>query len=241
MNTNDQDEGNASADPAAWRSVASMAADGEASSQEFDALLKQLRQDGPSRLEVLSAWHSYQLIGDVMRSDDLAGRGRDNAFMHSFRERLAQEPVVIAPVPAASEVASGLAGGASGGTRSASAVRSRPRLVAGVAAVAVAGVLAAFLGLGDGSGVLPQGQVLVEAPTAREAVTLVQAPGGAPVAGSVPQPDTLQLVVTPSGQMLRDAALDQYLQAHSQFGGSSALQLPAGFMRGATAPSPSSR
>lgn len=43
-------------------------------------------------------WHAYQLIGDVMRSDSLAQDARaDQAFLESFRARLAQEPVVLAP------------------------------------------------------------------------------------------------------------------------------------------------
>jgi sigma-E factor negative regulatory protein RseA len=40
--------------------------------------------------------------------------------------------------------------------------------------------------------------------------------------------------------MLRDARLDELLAAHKQFGGTSALQMPAGFLRNATF-EPSSR
>lgn len=44
------------------------------------------------------AWHSYHLIGDVMRSDELAARpGHDAAFLAGVRARLAAEPVVLAP------------------------------------------------------------------------------------------------------------------------------------------------
>lgn len=43
-------------------------------------------------------WHTYQLIGDVMRSDTLAQSAEvEMAFLDSFRARLAQEPVVLAP------------------------------------------------------------------------------------------------------------------------------------------------
>jgi sigma-E factor negative regulatory protein RseA len=38
----------------------------------------------------------------------------------------------------------------------------------------------------------------------------------------------------PSGQMIRDARLQQYLAAHKQFGGSTALGVPSGFLRSAT-------
>jgi sigma-E factor negative regulatory protein RseA len=34
--------------------------------------------------------------------------------------------------------------------------------------------------------------------------------------------------------MIRDARLDGYLAAHKQFGGTSALGLPSGFLRNAT-------
>src|SRR5215813_5291888 len=47
---------------------------------------------------IRSAWHAYHLIGDVLRSDDLAGRpAHDVAFVASLRTRLATEPVVLAP------------------------------------------------------------------------------------------------------------------------------------------------
>lgn len=45
-------------------------------------------------------WHAYQLIGDVLRSDDLASEpGHDAAFVARLRTRLAAEPVVLAPGP----------------------------------------------------------------------------------------------------------------------------------------------
>src|SRR5512143_2981266 len=45
-----------------------------------------------------SSWHAYQLIGDVLRSEDLAGHpSHDAAFLAAVRERLAREPVVLAP------------------------------------------------------------------------------------------------------------------------------------------------
>ena len=37
-----------------------------------------------------------------------------------------------------------------------------------------------------------------------------------------------------NGVLIRDARLDQYLAAHKQFGGSSALSVPSGFLRSAT-------
>ena len=68
----------------------------------------QLDHDAATRLaakwrdceETRKAWHSYHLIGDVLRSDELAGGARNEAFLQALRARLAQEPVVLAPAPA---------------------------------------------------------------------------------------------------------------------------------------------
>ena len=52
-----------------------------------------------------AAWHAYQLIGDVLRSEDLASTPRhDAAFLAALRGRLADEPAVLAPRPVASTV-----------------------------------------------------------------------------------------------------------------------------------------
>ena len=47
-------------------------------------------------------WHAWHLIGDVLRSDDLAADPRrDRHFCAAVRMRLAAEPVVLAPAPVA--------------------------------------------------------------------------------------------------------------------------------------------
>jgi sigma-E factor negative regulatory protein RseA len=62
-----------------------------------------------------------------------------------------------------------------------------------------------------------------------------QAPAGPQWAGSSPALAGLQQVSGPDGQvMLRDAQLDELMAAHRQWGGMSALQVPAGFLRNAT-------
>ena len=38
-----------------------------------------------------------------------------------------------------------------------------------------------------------------------------------------------------NGKLIRDARLDRYLAAHKQFAGTSALGVPSGFLRSATA------
>ncbi len=60
-------------------------------------------------------------------------------------------------------------------------------------------------------------------------------PSGPQLASAPTPSDSLQLVVTPAGNvMIRDAQLDELMAAHRQWGGVSALQMPAGFLRSAT-------
>lgn len=74
------------------RSCLSALADGEGGALE--AACRLWRDDAGAR----ATWHVYHLIGDAMRSDDLAAPGgRDAAFLAAVRSRLADEPVVMAP------------------------------------------------------------------------------------------------------------------------------------------------
>lgn len=70
--------------------------DGEASAADAAALCAQWRGDE----QVRERWAAYHLIGDVLRSEDLAlPPERNEAFLQSFRQRLAAEPVWLAPRP----------------------------------------------------------------------------------------------------------------------------------------------
>lgn len=80
-------------DPDAAREALSALADGEASSPEVARACAAWRDQSDAR----ASWHAYQLIGDVMRSDDLAQASSGATFLKNFSERLAQEPVVLAP------------------------------------------------------------------------------------------------------------------------------------------------
>jgi len=72
--------------------------DGEASAADAAALCAQWRGDE----QVRERWAAYHLIGDVLRSEDLAlPPERNEAFLQSFRQRLAAEPVLLAPRPSA--------------------------------------------------------------------------------------------------------------------------------------------
>lgn len=80
-------------DSDATKEVLSALADGEAHSAEVTRACATWRDQA----DVRASWHAYHLIGDVMRSEDLAQASPSGDFLNKFRERLAQEPVVLAP------------------------------------------------------------------------------------------------------------------------------------------------
>lgn len=116
----------------AMRQTLSALMDGQNESSQFDSACGLWRSNAEAR----ECWHTYHLIGDVLRSDELASRpGRDAAFLSAVRSRLAHEPVPLAPAPISSAPAA-----VRGDT-----ARWRGRLMAPMAVaagfVAVAGVL----------------------------------------------------------------------------------------------------
>lgn len=89
----DDPEPHPSAEAARWLSAL---ADGE--KEALPHAQAHWRDDAGAR----ERWHTYHLIGDVMRSEDLASPpGRDAAFLAALRTRLAAEPVPLAPAPLA--------------------------------------------------------------------------------------------------------------------------------------------
>ena len=169
-------------------------------------------------------WHAWHLIGDVLRSDDLASNAsRDLRFLAVVRERLAAEPVLLAPQP-------GLA--AASRQRSAMAAFGHWRLSGAVAAGVVL-VVGAF--------------VMTRPPADASAPGLIAAAdssvGGYRVLATPADSGVTTFRVTrgearPAGvldrEMIRNAHLDRYLEAHKQFAGSSALGVPSAFLSSAT-------
>ena len=81
-------------DPLAARRLMSSLADGQADAEEVRVGTRLWAEDPAAR----EAWHDYQWIGDVLRSDDLAATpAHDAAFLAALRLRLAAEPAVLAP------------------------------------------------------------------------------------------------------------------------------------------------
>jgi len=205
-----------STDNAAARERLSALVDGELEANVIAQACAAWRDETEQR----STWHAYQLIGDVLRSDDLASNpGRDVAFMSALRARLATEPVVLAPQPVD---AGALVKRVTPGSRT----RSWTWVGASAAAagfVAVAGVLVVTRGPSQPGGA---DSIALSAPPATQ-----QVPAVVQATNTAAEPQAL----VANGKLIRDARLDRYLAAHKQFAGTSALGVPSGFLRSATA------
>ena len=149
---------------------------------------------------LLSSWHDYHLIGDVLRSPDLAAVRNSAQFLTRLQSRLAQEAVnpnelleksvsvqSARPMPT-------VAGSLITNQKAVNDPVFFWKMLAGVASMAAVFVM----------------------------VWTLAVPRFSP--GS-------QLA---QGAMVRDSRLEELLAAHKQVGGSSALQMPSGFLRNAT-------
>jgi sigma-E factor negative regulatory protein RseA len=142
-----------------------------------------------------AAWSSYHLIGDALRSDDLAvSPAASSAFLNGFAARFANEPHVLAP--AAMPVARRL-------------LALRRRVVPAFAVAAAAATLTWI--------VVPQLQGVPGGPGMTQ-VASVQSHGDSlqrVAMASVPAATVMP--VAQDANIIRDASLDQYLEAHQQF------------------------
>ncbi|WP_334133629.1 RseA family anti-sigma factor [Tepidimonas sp.] len=172
-------------------------------------------------------WDAYHCIGEALRAQAAAQtQAADPAFVRAVMARIAQEPPAANPVSALP-------------TAPTADVRRTPRpaandavfrwkMVAGVATLAAVLTLAwqagALVGAPAGDAQLAQTSPLsaVVAPTA--AVTV-------PTAAAMARPAGLPTAT-------RDPQLDELLAAHRQWGGASALQSSAGFLRTASVEAP---
>ena len=206
-------------------------ADGELEPAATLQICAQWQRDAAAR----ASWHAYHLIGDVMRSDDLAAdTAHDASFLKAVRVRLAAEPAVLAP----RRVEAGAPGFEAATERR--AARSSRWSWLGPAAVA-AGFLAvaSVLVVTRGSGTLgKEGDSLAEFPArGNAALAVASSTPGAVLASAASLPGETPTLVA-DGNLVRDARLERYFAAHSQFGGSSALGVPSGFLRAATTQTP---
>jgi sigma-E factor negative regulatory protein RseA len=178
--------------------------DGEAASPAC----AQWRDDAEAR----RYWHTVHLIGDVMRSDELAQPpARDAAFLAALRTRLAAEPVPLAPAPLVAPAAAVLPMRQRLGWRAPAAVAAGFAVVAAVVVVTRGGA--------DATGPLLA--------------------GNAPASGVLPVADGARGVTTPAAPVVQirdprlDAQLEAYLRAHQAARGGAAAALPGGALRNA--------
>jgi sigma-E factor negative regulatory protein RseA len=215
--------------------VLSALADGEGDRESAAAVTALWREDGQLR----ARWHGYQLIGDAMRSDELAGRGCDADFFRSFRERLEREPVVLAPQYSA-EPPPPLRAPASAGSR-ARRWATPAAMAAGFVMVAGAVLVTRAPAPGLDQQIARQDPLPASTASAVPAALAPSAvsPGQVVAANATPPAARAPDAAVPfPGVLLRDPRMQQYFAAHQQFGGSTALGLPSAFLRNATFDTP---
>lgn len=192
------------------REQLSALADGQLQGEELAQALRFAAQD-----EGQEAWRLYHLVGDVLRSSELARPADGGAFLARLQQKIAEEPAAARAVqdaPVQAEPAQKFS------RQAANASVFRWKMMAGVASLAAVAAIG-WNAVGSQRGGAP-GPQLAAAPTAPQA----------------------QVVATGNQDqqvMLRDPRLDELLAAHKQFGGATALQMPAGFLRNANFDPPS--
>jgi sigma-E factor negative regulatory protein RseA len=180
-----------------WAALSSMA-DGEASAEAQQRCLGLWTSDAQAR----QRWRDYQLIGDVLRSQELARDGaHDAAFVHALRERLANEPAVLRPKTAP--------------------VAAAPSRRWAVPMAAVAGVAA----------VAGMVVVLRGVPETGAPMVARQGNAAPMVATSAVPPQQVPTAQVVNGRLIRDARLDRYFAAHRQSANGAALQMPGAVVR----------
>jgi sigma-E factor negative regulatory protein RseA len=217
--------------PGDQRQALSALADGALDANEVQRTCAAWRDDADAR----ATWHAYHLIGDALRADDLcAHAGADAQFLARLRQRLADEPAVLAPQPLPAAEAPITVHVANGGVRVLRRSWAAPFAVA-AGFMAVAGVLVATR-LAGPPGVAPSA---VDTLAAAAAPATMQAQPVAASAAFASDDLRADLAADDSGadlKVVRDPALDRYLAAHRQYG--YALAVPGVTLRNAAAYEP---
>jgi sigma-E factor negative regulatory protein RseA len=198
------------------RELISTLADGQLQGEALERGLQAMAGDSAAH----EVWQTYHLIGDVLRSGQMAAGTAPAVFLRRLQSRLAQEPGTAIDSIASRARPMRATGQSIPHAAAANDSNFRWKMVAGFASV----VAMATLGwvLVGGIGVKPQEAQLAVVP---------------PALRSTPEATgTLQATFDANGgsAMIRDPRLDELLAAHRQLGGASALPMPAGFLRNAT-------
>jgi sigma-E factor negative regulatory protein RseA len=185
-------------DKMANQEIISALADGQLQGEGFARAVEAAAADASAH----EAWHTYHLIGEVLRTGACTQASAPSDFLARLRPLLAKESAMLPPqLPADSPSRPATA-------QAANDTSFRWKVVAGAASLAAIGAIGWSLVAGTG------------------------ARPGEPQLAAVPAGTVL--TQTDRGAMIRDARLDEFMAAHRQLGGASALQMPAGFLRNAT-------
>lgn len=208
------------------REQLSALADGQLDGQDFEQAMQFAHEE-----EGRASWQLYHLVGDVLRSPELAHHADNGAFLQRLQQRLADEPLPGRPVQ---ESLQKIVPPQVPAAQAANASVFHWKMVAGLASVAAVAVV----GWSSWSSLqtAPSGAALAVL-TGPPAVTVAAAPPApvpAPAATAVAQAEAAPA----DAVMLRDPRLDELLAAHQQFGSTTALQMPARFLRNATFEAP---
>ncbi|MET0310690.1 MAG: sigma-E factor negative regulatory protein [Burkholderiaceae bacterium] len=189
-------------------------ADGQLRGEAFARTVESACEDPEAR----AAWGAWHVAGDALRFGAQPVRSTDGEFVARWRERLAQENAMGMPALDSIAASARTAAAAAPRKEAANDGSFRWKAVAGFASMAAVAAIGWNI-VATGPGVSSQPQI-----------ALVPAP-----AQSLQAPEVA--VATAAGDrqvMIRDARLDELMAAHRQAGGTSALQMPAGFLRNAT-------
>ena len=208
---------------ASQRAQLSALADGHLQGVDFaDALA--LFDDAHAGGQARAAWHRLHVVGDVLRSNELAVCRKDVDFFTRLTTALQLEPN-LAPSANATSV-----------PRQLTPIEANPLEPRQVAVVQDSANEPVFqwkwmAGLSSAAAVLAISWNLVGGMAANPDAQLAQVTLPAPAVVAVQAAAPVQ---AGSDVMLRNPQLDAMMAAHSQLGGSSALQMPSGFLRNAT-------
>jgi sigma-E factor negative regulatory protein RseA len=114
----------------ATRELISALADGQLQGQDFAQCVELAASDPAAR----DAWHTYHLIGDVLRSSDLAPLRPTASFVAKLRSRIEEEEEGALPLVQPELVVDGSSAAANDGS-------FRWKVVAGVASLAAVGAI----------------------------------------------------------------------------------------------------
>ncbi len=200
------------------RELVSALVDGELRGAELAQALEWAGHDDEGQ----STWCAYQILGEVLRSGESMATGRDAAFLARLKGRLQDEQSLTSNDFKATELialeASQIRAGAKIDVKTVASNDAvyRWKRLAGFASLLAATVIGGVAsGVWDGqrgAAVIAQGEAKAVKPDA--ALTALGRD---------------EAII-----MIRDPQLDAFMAAHKQFGGTSALQGPNGFLRNAT-------